>query len=152
MWRLLLPDTGNHLYYTYEPERELLRSWCLWGARREREPHAVRTTRAQPLPGAPYGRRGPHRCAALLVEQLVGACDHRRAANPATELLEIRRTLNALSNITGDGDPTGIQDIEYASGHRCCSALELSLLEGGSLELIVLRKHLEGLSCRLTEG
>lgn len=38
MMRLLLPRTQNHLYYTYEPEQQLLRIWCLWGARRGREP------------------------------------------------------------------------------------------------------------------
>ena len=38
MLRLLLPRTQNHLYYTYEPEKQLLRIWCLWGARRGREP------------------------------------------------------------------------------------------------------------------
>jgi plasmid stabilization system protein ParE len=38
MLRLLLERTQNHLYYTYEPDKELIRVWCLWGARRGREP------------------------------------------------------------------------------------------------------------------
>ncbi len=38
MLRLLLPRTQNHLYYTYEVEKQLLRIWCLWGARRGYEP------------------------------------------------------------------------------------------------------------------
>ena len=38
MLRLLLERTENHLYYTYDPDKELIRIWCLWGARRGREP------------------------------------------------------------------------------------------------------------------
>ena len=38
MWRLLLERTENHLYYTYDPDKELVRIWCIWGARRGREP------------------------------------------------------------------------------------------------------------------
>ena len=38
MWRLLLERTQNHPYYTYDPDQDLVRIWCLWGARRGREP------------------------------------------------------------------------------------------------------------------
>lgn len=38
MLRLLLERTQNHLYYTYQADKELIRIWCLWGARRGREP------------------------------------------------------------------------------------------------------------------
>ena len=38
MLRLLMPRTENHLYYTYDAEQQLVRIWCIWGARRGREP------------------------------------------------------------------------------------------------------------------
>lgn len=38
MLRLLLARTENHLYYTYQAEQELVRIWCLSGARRGSEP------------------------------------------------------------------------------------------------------------------
>jgi plasmid stabilization system protein ParE len=38
MLRLYLERTENHLYYTHEPEKQLVRIWCLWGARRGCEP------------------------------------------------------------------------------------------------------------------
>jgi len=38
LYRLLLPATANHLYYSYEPNKAVLTIRCLWGARRGREP------------------------------------------------------------------------------------------------------------------
>ena len=38
LYRLLLPATENHLYYSYEPQKQVLMIRCLWGARRGREP------------------------------------------------------------------------------------------------------------------
>jgi hypothetical protein len=36
--RLLLPNTENYLYYSFDPNQPLLTIHCLWGARRQREP------------------------------------------------------------------------------------------------------------------
>jgi plasmid stabilization system protein ParE len=38
LYRLLLPATSNHLYYSYDAEKEILLVRSLWGARRGREP------------------------------------------------------------------------------------------------------------------
>ena len=32
LYRLLLPTTENHLYYSYEPQTQVLMIRCLWGA------------------------------------------------------------------------------------------------------------------------
>lgn len=38
MLRLYLEGTQNHLYYTHDSDKQLIRIWCLWGARRGQEP------------------------------------------------------------------------------------------------------------------
>ena len=37
-WRLLLPQTENHIYYSYLVEQRLIRVLSVWGARRKNEP------------------------------------------------------------------------------------------------------------------
>jgi hypothetical protein len=55
----------------------------------------------------------------LLVEQPLSTADHRGAPNPATELIEIRRSLDALSNLVGDDDPSCFENLENTRCHCC---------------------------------